>query len=97
MKQLHGMLFIVLILATLHTDAQIIQASQKSTGLTCVDFFKTEQPAELTIVSDFKTLKSKKKKGVYQNAVGTLYVSQTDSIQDNLSICARGEFRRENC
>ena len=97
MKQLHGMLFIVLILATLHTNAQIIQASQKSTGLTCVDFFKTEQPAELTIVSDFKTLKSKKKKGVYQNAVGTLYLSQTDSIQDNLSICARGEFRRENC
>ena len=97
MKQLQGVLFAVLVFTALHTDAQIIQASQKSTTLTSVDFFKTEQPAELTIVSDFRTLKSKKKKGVYQDAVGTLHLSQTDSISDNISICARGEFRRENC
>ena len=97
MKQLQGMLFAFLAFAAIHTNAQIIQASQTSAKITSVDFFKAEQPAELTILSDFKTLKSKKKKGVYQDAVGTLYLSQTDSISDKISICARGEFRRENC
>src|SRR5215218_7358700 len=97
MKQLQRLFFIAFLFAILPADAQIIQASQKTNALTCTEFFKTEQPAEFTMISDFKTLKSKKKKGIYQDAVATLYLSEKDSISDKISICARGEFRRENC
>lgn len=95
MRQLH------VILATAFFFFQLTARSQTSatvkTPLNCTEFFKADNPAELTIVSDFKKLKSQKKKGAYQPAVATMYLTGTDSVSGNVSICARGEFRREQC
>jgi hypothetical protein len=97
MKQLQLAFIAVFIFFLFPVHAQIITANQKTPSLTCVDFFKTDKVSELTLLSDFKNLRSKKKVGVYQNAVATLYINATDSITENAEISARGAFRRELC
>jgi hypothetical protein len=61
------------------------------------NFFISEECLEITLVSDFKKLRSQKKKGVYQTAYAKLKFSSKDSLADSIRIYARGGFRRELC
>lgn len=60
-------------------------------------FFSSNEPAELTLVSDFKKLKSKKQKKVFQPATVTFRLPGQAAITEEIQLAARGEFRRETC
>jgi len=80
----------------------LLKAQEKATTenhppFDCKAFFTTDEPLEMTMVSDFKKLKSQKKKGAYQPAYAVLKFSVKDSIADSIRVYARGEFRRMTC
>lgn len=60
-------------------------------------FFSSDDPVEITIVSDFKRIKTKKQKKVFQPATATVTLPQQAPITEDIQIAARGEFRRETC
>ncbi len=78
-------------------SAQFISASNKSHTISRKEFFSNEQPLEMTLVSDFKKLKSDRKAGALQKAMATLTLSGTDSVTDEIQINARGQYRRQIC
>ena len=79
------------------TIEAIGQADKTDFAILCKEFFKTDEPLEMTIVSDFKQLKSQKKKGVYQPAYAIVKFAARDSVADSVRIAARGEYRRGIC
>jgi hypothetical protein len=60
-------------------------------------FFSSDEPVEITIVSDFKRIKTKKQKKVFQAATATVKLPQQAPVTEDIQIAARGEFRRETC
>ncbi|MDQ6608405.1 MAG: hypothetical protein M3Y85_01120, partial [Bacteroidota bacterium] len=77
--------------------AQFISAANKNDALNRSQFFTTDQPLEMILSSDFKKLKSEKRKGALQKATVTLYIPGRDSIKEEIQINARGQYRREIC
>lgn len=94
MKQLTVLLFFCL--SGFYKNA-FCQTNAPNAPFNYKEFFTSDEPLEMTLVSDFKKLKSQKKKGVYQNAYAILKLSAKDSIADSVRVAARGEFRRELC
>ncbi|RYZ25491.1 MAG: hypothetical protein EOO10_18115 [Chitinophagaceae bacterium] len=87
----------VLLCLFLFPNLAICQNKQPDIPVYCKEFFTNEEPLEITLVSDFKKLKSQKKKDVYQPAYASIKFSSIDSLADSVRIAARGEFRRTLC
>jgi hypothetical protein len=60
-------------------------------------FFNSPDPVEVTLVSDFRNIKSKRKKNVFQPATVTFTLPEQPSITEQIQLSARGEFRRNTC
>jgi hypothetical protein len=60
-------------------------------------FFNSPDPVEMTIVSDFKRLRSKRQKKVYQPATVTLTLPGQAPIKEEIQLAARGVMRRSIC
>lgn len=60
-------------------------------------FFTSTDPVNITLVSDFKKLKGKKLKKVFQPATVTLQLPGETPVTEEIQLAARGEFRRETC
>lgn len=60
-------------------------------------FFNSADPLEITLVSDFRQLKKKRQKKVYQPATATVEFPGTAPVTENIELAARGEFRRTTC
>jgi hypothetical protein len=73
------------------------QAPAQATKKIDDTFFLEEQPLEITIQSDFKTLLAKKLKKEYQPAVVTFRFPDSSSIKEEIRIQTRGKFRLETC
>jgi len=93
MRQLH----VLLLLLFLSPLVAVCQTNKADVPFYCKEFFTSEEPLEIILVSDFKKLKSQKKKDVYQSAYASIKFSSKDSLADSVRICARGEFRRTLC
>lgn len=89
----------ILLFCSFYFVASAQQKIASGTELTvdCKSFFATEEPLEMILTSDFKKLKSQKKKDVFQPAYAVLKFTPKDSLADSVRIAARGEFRREQC
>jgi hypothetical protein len=60
-------------------------------------FFNSPDPMEITLVSDFKRIKSKRLKKVYQPATATVAMPGVTPVTEEVELAARGEFRRTTC
>ncbi|RYF85196.1 MAG: hypothetical protein EON98_07265 [Chitinophagaceae bacterium] len=94
MKQLHCLLFsFVLFYAVGFSQS----TPAKTSVADCKTFFLSDAPVEMVMMSDFKKLRSKKEKNIYQNAFVTIKFNDRDSLSDTVRVCARGEMRRQVC
>lgn len=85
------------VLFACHSWAQDTSAKAIRSPKQRVLFFNSDEPVEITLVSDFKRIKSKKEKKVYQPATVTLKLPQQAPVTEEIQLAARGEFRREQC
>lgn len=60
-------------------------------------FFSSPDPVEITLVSDFRRIKNKRQKKVFQPAKVTFTHPGQQPVTEEIQIAARGEFRRQNC
>jgi hypothetical protein len=97
MKQLQSLILPFILLIHISVIAQFITASTNKNALNRTQFFNTEQPLEMTLVSDFKKIKSEKNKATFQKASVTLFLPGSDSIKEEIQINARGQYRRQTC
>ena len=74
------------------TTAKTAQSPQKR-----MLFFASEEPVELTLVSDFKKLKGRKEKHVFQPATVTLTLPKQSPVTEDIQVSVRGKTRREIC
>ena len=84
-------------LSPLVLPAQDSASRELKTLLNRTVFFNATEPLEITLVSDFKRLKSKRQKKVYQPATVSLTFPGRPAITEAIEIAARGEFRRTTC
>lgn len=94
MKQLLSILFLFLspcLLAQDTTGKDLKVLLKRSV------FFNSPDPIEMTLVSDFKHLKSKKQKNAFQTASVSLALPGQTPIKEEIQLSARGEFRRTTC
>lgn len=62
-----------------------------------VRFFTDEGAIQLSLSTDIRKLQTEKKLDIYQPAMVTLVFPGGDSIKEEITVAARGHFRRENC
>ncbi len=60
-------------------------------------FFNSPDAVEISLVSDFKRIKSKRLKKVYQPATATVSLPGMAPVTEPIELAARGEFRRTTC
>ncbi|MBB1284213.1 hypothetical protein HRH25_07505 [Flavisolibacter sp. BT320] len=60
-------------------------------------FFTGTDPVEITLVSDFRRIKNKRQKKVYQPATVTFTMPGFPPVTEEIQLAARGEFRRTTC
>lgn len=60
-------------------------------------FFSSTDPLEITLMSDFRQLKRKRQKKVYQPGTATVTFPGLQPITENVELAARGENRRITC
>ncbi|MDQ3277967.1 MAG: hypothetical protein M3Q06_06560 [Bacteroidota bacterium] len=60
-------------------------------------FFSSPDPVEITLTSDFRRIKNKRQKKVYQPATVTFTLPGQQPVTEEIQIAARGEFRRTTC
>lgn len=60
-------------------------------------FFTSQDPVEITLVSDFRRIKSKRQKKVFQPATVTFTLPGFPPVTEEIQLAARGEFRRTTC
>lgn len=61
------------------------------------DFFSSETPLKITLISDFKKLRQNKSKGEYQAAELIYFQGDSNEMKRQVKIKARGKNRLENC
>jgi hypothetical protein len=86
---------------------RIFQLTLLITGLCCqgvfgqridsVKFFSDEAALDITITTDIKKLQNESKLDVYQPAAITVVFPDGPTINENITLSARGHFRREMC
>lgn len=65
--------------------------------VSATSIFENEEPLELTLAYDITSFIRKKSKGEYLDAKLHIHISDTDSIEKNIRLKARGNFRRGHC
>ena len=60
-------------------------------------FFKEDKLVILDLTTDLKTLVSQKKKETWQPATVTFHLPDSSVIKEDITLTARGEFRRTQC
>ena len=91
-------LLIFLVLPVFGQKAKNNSGSVK-TDITAKSFglFEDDKPLEITLRFDMTTYFKIKPKTDYLNAVITIHISKTDSINANIRLKTRGEFRYREC
>lgn len=77
--------------------AQDTSSAALKTSLNRKVFFTSNDPVEITLVSDFRTIKNKKQKKVFQPATVSLALPNLAPVTETIQLAARGEFRRTTC
>jgi hypothetical protein len=95
MKQL--LIYLTILLSPLCLSAQDSSGKDLKLLLKRSIFFNSSDPLEITLVSDFRNIKSKRKKKVYQPATVTMKLPGIDAVTEDIQLAARGEFRRTTC
>lgn len=90
------LLMLALAFATLVSWSQDTTKALKASQKRAI-FFSSTEPVELNLVSDFKRLKNKKQKKVFQPATITFKLPDQAAVSEEIQLAARGEFRRETC
>ncbi|MCX6329466.1 MAG: hypothetical protein NTZ85_08155 [Bacteroidia bacterium] len=62
-----------------------------------IRLFESDKLLELTLRFDINAYKKEKTDTAYQNAILTYHISETDSINKEIKLRARGELRRDYC
>lgn len=89
--------FISFAFFTLSVLAQDTSSAALKTSLNRAVFFSSNDPVEITLVSDFKKIRGKKLKRVFQPADVTFTLPNMAPVNEEIQISARGEFRRQTC
>ena len=95
MKQL--LVLVSIVLLPFFSLAQDTSAAALKDAISRKVFFLSNDQVEITLVSDFKKIKGKKLKKVFQPATVTLTMPHLAPVTEEIQIAARGEFRRVNC
>lgn len=95
MKQL--LVLVGIVLLPLLSLSQDTSTSALKEAISRKVFFLSNDPVEITLVSDFKKIKGKKLKKVFQPAKVTLTMPNLAPVTEEIQLAARGEFRRVNC
>lgn len=95
MKKL--LIYCTLLLSPFFLFAQNKPSEEIKTLLKKTVFFNTPDPLDITLVSDFKTIKGKRQKNVFQPAFATVNLPGHPPVTEEIQLAARGEFRRTNC
>lgn len=95
MKQLLALVGIALL--PFFSLAQDTSSAALKTAINRKVFFTATDPVDITLVSDFKRIKGKKLKKVFQPATVTFTAPNLAPVSAEIQIAARGEFRRINC
>lgn len=74
------------------TTSKTLKSGQKRTL-----FFSSTEAVNISLLSDFKKLKGKKLKKVYQPATVSFQLPGQATVTEEIQMAARGEFRRETC
>jgi hypothetical protein len=90
-------LFVSFLLLPFLVFAQDTSSSALKTSLNRKVFFTSNDPVEITLVSDFRTIKNKKQKKVFQPATATVTFPNLPPVTEPMQLAARGEFRRTTC
>ena len=62
-----------------------------------IKFFTDENLIEMTLTTDIRKLQNEKKLEVYQDATVNCRFPDSSVIEENVRVCARGHYRRDNC
>lgn len=68
-----------------------------SETVSATSIFENDEPLELSLEYDITSFIRKKSKGEYLDAKLHIHISDTDSIEKNIRLKARGNFRRGHC
>ena len=60
-------------------------------------FFTSTDPVEIKLESDFRRIKNKRQKKVFQPATVTFTLPGYEPVTEEIQLAARGEFRRTTC
>src|SRR5438067_1368660 len=96
MRQLLHFLLCFFLLSSFIANAQDSTKARKENVLTQKNFFATDEPLEMTLISDFKKLKHQKK-GVYLPTTLSFHFADATNIVEDIQVATRGQFRREEC
>jgi hypothetical protein len=79
------------------TVAQVPAPSREDSMAVFEDLFVDEEPLVMTLTTDLKNLKKKRRQEEYQPAEMTIHVNESFDVSRPVRIKARGIYRRDNC
>ena len=82
----------LLVLAAAATGLKV-----QAQAIDSIKFFTDDQLIEMTLTTDIKTLQSQKGTAVYLPATVSMHFPDNTVINENVSVAARGHFRRDYC
>ena len=88
MKQLKWLAFVCLSFTVSNLTAQSVDS---------IRFFTDENPIEMTLTTDIRSLQNEKKINVLQPATVTCRFPDSTVITEVIRVGARGHYRRDNC
>jgi hypothetical protein len=100
MKKLYTLFFLsgILILpASGQKDTVDVTYEVKDTLNKNLRLFESDELLKLTLRFDINAYKKEKSDTAYQNAILTYHITETDSINKEIKLRARGELRRDYC
>lgn len=93
----NAILFLWLALVPALLVAQDTASNDFKTAIKNKVFFSSPDPVEIIVVSDFRRIKNKRQKKVYQPATVTVTLPGFEAVTEEIQVSARGEFRRTTC
>ncbi len=75
----------------------LVSLLAQSQQVDSIRFFTDEQPLEMNLSTDIKSLQSQKGDDVFQEGTVTIKFPDSTSVTETVSVGARGKFRREYC
>ncbi|MBD0331822.1 MAG: hypothetical protein ICV66_04145, partial [Chitinophagaceae bacterium] len=84
MRARHCLFLLLMIAATVAVSAKPVIYDSIPSYIKRVDFFKDDKPVNLVLNTDFKKLRSERKKGIYQNAKVTMQIPGYNAVTENV-------------